>query len=114
MRAHKDLSSDLLTIGLFAPLVMAARLQALALDGMRPTRRARREVARMSSEKPVVAAAALIAAQRQMMEHSLRFWNDVASSATSFLMAAPLAALGASVAPVRRKVRSNARRLTGF
>jgi hypothetical protein len=112
MPRRSDWSSDLLTIGFFAPLVMASRLQRLALEGSRPSARGRREAARMTVEKPLAALEGAFAVQRQLFQSGLKFWSDMALAANAFLLAGPLMP-AAATAPVRRRVRANARRL-GF
>ena len=113
MAKNSDWSSDLLAIGFFAPLVMAARLQRLALEGTRPSAKRRRELSRMSREKPLAAMEAGFAVQRQLFDGALKFWSDVAVASNALMMSAPVVAATAT-APVRRRVRANARRLTGY
>jgi hypothetical protein len=113
MPKRSDWSSDLLTIGLFAPMVMASRLQTLVLEGGRPSARGRREAFRMSAEKPLAAMEGVVAVQKQLFDGSLRFWSDMALATNAFLMTGPLMS-AAVTAPVRRRVRGNARRLTGY
>ena len=113
MPKRSDWSSDLLAIGFFAPLVMAARLQRLALEGARPSARGRRETLRMSGEKPLAAMEAGFAVQRQLFDGAMKFWADVFVASNALFMSAPVLAATAT-APVRRRVRANARRLTGY
>jgi hypothetical protein len=104
-------ASDLLTIGLFAPLVIGSRLQRLGLEMLRPTPKGRREIARMTAEKPLAAAESVLATQQAFSAAMTTPWADMIRATTTFLMAAaPMPAL----APVRRRVRTNARRLTGL
>jgi hypothetical protein len=113
MPKRSDWSSDLLAIGFFAPLVMAARLQRMALEGTRPSARGRRELSRMSGEKPLAAMEAGFALQKQLLGVTLKFWSDMVVASNALAMSAPLVAATAT-APVRRRVRANARRLTGY
>lgn len=114
MPKRSDPLSDLMTIGLFAPAVMAARMQMLAFEGARPTAKGRREALRMTSEKPIALVEGALAAHKNAFDSSLRFWSDVALAANAFLLSAPAASVAAAVVPVRRRVRSNARRLTRY
>jgi hypothetical protein len=111
MRKRSDWSSDLATIGFFAPLVVVSRLQRLALEGALPSAKGRREAFRMSAEKPIAAMEGALAVQKQLFEGGLKFWSNVAFSTNALLMTAPV--MSAATAPVRRRVRVNARRLTG-
>jgi hypothetical protein len=110
-RSHP--ASDLLAIGIYAPLVIAARLQKLAAEGIRPTPAGRRETARMVNEKSMAAMEAAFAAQKAMLTATLRLWADVARLLSAFALGAPTLCLRPALAPVRRRVRQNARRLTG-
>lgn len=113
MPKRTDFPSDLLTIGMFAPLVMAARTQMLFLELARPSRKGRLEAHRMTAEKPLALFEAAVAVQRSMFESSANLWRDMVLAANAFALAAPAAPLMA-LAPVRRRVRANALRLTGF
>ena len=113
MPKRSDWSSDLLAIGLFAPLVMAARLQRMAAEGTRPSPRGRRERLRMTTEKPLAAMEAGLAVQKQLLDGSLKFWSDMVVASSALAMSAPMVTATAT-APVRRRVRANARRLTGY
>ncbi|MBA3520683.1 MAG: hypothetical protein H0T75_24280 [Rhizobiales bacterium] len=113
MPKRPDFSSDLVTIGLFAPLVIAARLQTLGLEALRPTASGRREALRMTSEKPLAVIEGMVAAQTSAFDSSVKLWSDLALSANTFLLTAPALSLAAASGPARRRVRQNARRLTG-
>ena len=108
-----DWSSDLLSIGFFAPLVMTARLQRLVLEGTRPSANGRREALRMSGEKPLASMEVGFAVQRQLFEAAVKFWSEMLVASNALVMSAPVVT-AASTAPVRRRVRANARRLTGY
>jgi hypothetical protein len=86
----------------------------LALETLRPTRRGRSEALRMTSEKPAAALEAATAGQRHMVEAGIKVWGDVAAACAAFWFAAPSTAMLAATVPVRRRVRRNARRLTGY
>ena len=109
-----DPTSDLLAIGFYAPIVIAARLQRLAAEVIRPTPAGRRETARMVNEKPVAAMEAAFAAQRAMFAATVKLWTDVARVVSAFAIGTPALCLRPALAPVRRRVRHNARRLTGL
>ncbi len=113
MPKRPDPVSDLFAIGYYAPIVMAARLQKLALETIRPTAAGRREAARMTSEKSAAAAESMFAAQSAMAAGAVRLWSDIARLTAAFLLGAPVMGLTPALAPVRRRVRNNARRLTG-
>jgi hypothetical protein len=53
MRPSRHYPAELMTIGLFAPIVVGARLQMLALEAVKPTARGRREAMGMVTEKPL-------------------------------------------------------------
>jgi hypothetical protein len=114
MPKRPDHSSDLLTIGMFAPLVIATRLQMLAAEAVRPTASGRRETRRMVAEKPTAALDGALAAHRSMLDSGLSFWTAIAAAWQSLLFAAPANAMALATVPVRRRVRGNARRLTGL
>jgi hypothetical protein len=113
MPKRSDPTSDLLAIGLFSPIVVAARLQKLAAEVIRPTSAGRRETARMVSEKPLAAAEAIFAAHKAMLAGTLQLWSDLVRLISAFVIGAPAMCLRPALAPVRRRVRHNARRLTG-
>ncbi|MBW3534924.1 MAG: hypothetical protein KY453_06870, partial [Gemmatimonadetes bacterium] len=96
MPKRTDPLSDLMTIGFFAPLVVAARLGILAKEAGRPTRRGRREVVRMTAEKPLALAEGAVAAQQAISARSLKFWSDTALAAHALALNAPAAAARAS------------------
>lgn len=106
--------ADLMTIGLFAPAVMASRLQMLATETVRPTAKGRRETARMIAEKPAAMMEGALAAQKKLFDSGLKLWSEQALAANVFLLSAPALSMAAAAAPVRRRVRRNSRRLTGF
>ena len=112
MPKRPDPSADLLAIGMFAPMVMAARLQMLAMESIRPTPKGRRETARMVAEKPVAMMEGAMAAQKSMFDSGMKLWSDMALAANAFALTAPALSMSAVTVPVRRRVRSNARRLT--
>jgi hypothetical protein len=64
----------------------------------------------MSIEKPAVLAESIAATQKAAFSATIALWSDLMRAAATFLYAAPVPAL----APVRRRVRANARRLTGL
>ncbi len=112
MPKRSDLSSDLMTMGLFAPMVIAARLQMLALESLRPTVGGRRETVRMTTEKSAAAMEGALAAQKQLVESGWKLWGDMARRGTAFAMSAPALSLAAAARPARSRVRANARRLS--
>lgn len=111
MPKRADLSSDLLAIGMFAPMVVATRLQMLAAEAVRPTAKGRRETARMVAEKPAAMMQGALAAQKSMFDSGMKLWSDMALAANAFALTAPALSMSAATAPVRRRVRANARRL---
>jgi hypothetical protein len=113
MPKRSDPASDLLAIGFYAPIVIAARLQKLAAEAIRPTPAGRRETARMVNEKPMAAMEAAVAAQKAMLAATLKLWTDVARLMSAFAIGAPALCFRPALAPVRRRVRHNASRLTG-
>jgi hypothetical protein len=107
MPKRSDPVSDLFAIGVLAPVVIAARVQKLGLELLVPTASGRREMVRMAAEKPIAAAESWLTTQKAMSSAMLALWSDMVRASTTFLLA-PMPAL----APVRRRVRANARRLT--
>ena len=106
-------ASDMMTIGLFAPVVMAHRLSMLAEDAWRPTAAGRRESARMVAEKPVAAIEAAAALQREVARTGFEMGRAMltASLAPLAVASAMTGVLGAGARPVSRRVRANAVRL---
>lgn len=111
MPKRPDTMTELATIGMFAPIVIAARLQMLALETMRPTAKGRRETMRMTAEKPVAVMEGAFAMQRSMFDSSMRFWRDMGAAVTTLAVTAPTASVATAIHPARRRVRANARRL---
>jgi hypothetical protein len=85
----------------------------LALEGLRPTSKGRREALRMTSEKPAAMVEGALAAQKRMFEAGLKFWGDQLLAGNALLLAAPAVSVAAAV-PMRRRVRRNSKRLTGW
>lgn len=90
------LAAELASIAFFAPLVIASRLQRMAFESWRPTTQGCRDMLLMAMEKPVAAISASLAFQAALLRNPAIL---------------PHSALAAAAAPVRRKVRANARRL---
>lgn len=111
MPKRADHFSDLLAIGIFTPMVVAARLQRLATERARPTANGRRETTRMIAEKPAAIAEGAVAAQKSLFDSGLKFWSDMSLAANAFALTAPALSMSAATAPARRRVRANARRL---
>ena len=106
--------SYVLSIALFSPLVIGARMQMLAMQALRPTPAGRREIRRMSDEKQAATIDSFAAMQRSFMASDVKFWSDMLKGSAAFSAAAPTGALAAATVPVRRRVRANSRRLTGL
>jgi hypothetical protein len=106
-------ASDMMTIGLFAPIVMASRLSGLAEHAWRPTAARRREGARMAAEKPAAAVEAVAAIQREMARAGFETGRAMlAASLTPVASAsAVMSVWGAGARPVNRRVHANAARL---
>ncbi|MGE0212605.1 MAG: hypothetical protein AB7S41_12990 [Parvibaculaceae bacterium] len=100
MARNRDPFTDAARIGLFAPLVVAWRLQLLAAEAFRPTLAGQREILRMSVEKPLAFVSAALAFNAGMA----KFWSRG--------LHAPSAGLAAALVPIRRRVRANSRRLS--
>ena len=127
-RNHWDRSSrQWAEIGLKAPFVIAERLGRIGAAGANPTARDRREVRRMVNEKFAAGWEAQLAMwQRLWIEQQRLVWSwwsgewlgaalgararQWRSIAGEFERAAARAA-SASLAPVQRRVRANAKRL---
>jgi len=110
MTRKRDPAGDLLAIALLTPAVMTARMRLLG-EHSRRSGRAAREAARMVAEKPPAFAEGTLAAQKSLVESSLRFWSAMALSAHAFALTAPALVAAAATHPVRRRVAANARRL---
>jgi hypothetical protein len=105
-------SSEWMTIGLYAPVVIAARLQMLAMEAVKPTAKGRRETVAMFAEKPIAIFEGALAVQAELLAKGAEIW-PAAVSAMMFGTANPFLALAATGAgPMSRKVRANARRLS--
>lgn len=108
-----DRQSDLVAIALFAPVVVASRLQMLALQGLKPTVAGRREAVEMLTEKPLALMLGGFALQAELLRQSAGFWAAALRPGLVPLPAwAPALLAAAATGPMRRKVRANARRLT--
>jgi hypothetical protein len=66
----------------------------------------------MVNEKPMAAMEGVFAAQKAMLAATLKLWTDVARLMSAFAIGTPALCLRPALAPVRRRVRHNARRLT--
>ena len=66
----------------------------------------------MASEKPVATMEAAFAMQKSLLKSGMKLWAEMAQAVAAATLAAPGLAFGAALVPVRRRVRSNARRLT--
>jgi len=110
-------------LGLAAPQVFAHRVTRMAIAGISPTARDRKEFRRMRTEK----TAAFTESWNAMAMETLRanqalsasFWRSIwlpwfgaQPSAASHLHNAALGILGKGIAPVHRRAIANARRLT--
>ena len=105
-------ATEFASIGLFTPVVIAARMQLLAMEAVRPTRRGQREVRKMLAEKPIAAAEASIAAQQALLQSGMKLWSDFAAAGVAFWAAAPAVSAGAAARSIDRRVKGNVRRLT--
>ena len=105
-------NSEWMTIGLYAPVVISARLQMLAMEAVKPTAKGRRETIAMIAEKPAAMMEGMLAVQEEVFKKSAEIW-PAAVSAMLFGTANPFLALCATgAAPMSRAVRANARRLS--
>lgn len=105
-------ASAVFDIALFSPLVIAARTQAMILGSLFPAKRSRREVMRMLREKPLAGAESMVAAQNALVARGADFWADAALANARFWFDLAGEIGPAMLAPVSRRVRGNARRLT--
>jgi hypothetical protein len=103
--------TEFASLGLFAPMVMAARMQILAAEALKPTRKGQSEIRRMVAEKPAAAVEASLAAQRAFFQSGMKFWTDLAAAGMAFAAAAPVASSRAAARSIDRRVKRNARRL---
>jgi hypothetical protein len=92
-------------------MVMVARMQILAAETLRPTRKGQREMRRMVAEKPAAAVEASLAAQRAILQSGMKFWTDFTAAGMAFAAAAPVVSSRAVARSIDRRVRRNARRL---
>jgi hypothetical protein len=113
MPRRPDPIPELLAIGFFAPLVIAARMSRLAF-GQPLNGRARQETIRMSVEKPLAVAVGIVDAQTELLARALKFWQAGAMALVNDgLFRNPWFELAAiAVRPSAAKVKQNARRLT--
>ena len=103
---------ELASIGLLAPVVIAARMQIIAGEAVNPTRKGRREMRRMFAEKPIAAAEASMAAQQALFRSGMKLWTDFAAAGMAFAAAAPSVSTRAAARSIDRHVKGNVRRLT--
>ena len=104
------IAKDVWDIAALAPAVVAARLQTCMVESITPTKRGRREIARMVNEKPLAAAQSVLSVQRVLLQRGLDLWMG-----TNGLFWLNLTAeiLPAALAPISKGVRRNSRRLNG-
>jgi hypothetical protein len=105
-RERSGSGQAMIEIALLAPVVMAMRTLGLMAPSSNRT-----EFRRMISEKPLAAAEAIAAAQRATLKQGMDFWFGATRVGSLFWFELAENALSASLAPVRRRVRANSRRL---
>lgn len=108
---------------LAVPHVIALRTARIAAGGIAPPAADRRELARMMGEKTAAAGASAVGMTLQLWRSGwelalapARWWWQAWTNAASLARATPAAAavkiVESGLAPVRRRVRANAKRLT--
>ena len=105
------IAKDVWDIAALAPAVMAARLQTCMVESITPTKRGRREIARMVNEKPLAAAQSLLSVQRVFLQRGLDLWMGTAPLNGLFWLDLTAEILPAALAPISKGVRRNSRRL---
>ncbi|MGQ7794320.1 hypothetical protein ACUN0C_18085 [Faunimonas sp. B44] len=110
MTRRTKAGSNLATIGLYAPAVVAARLQMLALEVSKPSAAGRREAVDMVAEKPLAFVLAGLAVQAELTRQTMRFWQS-AFGLSRRRHWDHEAVAAAALRPLARQVRANARRL---
>ena len=99
-------------VAVTAPSVVAMRTAQMAAAGSRPGRRDRDELERMGTEKFSAFGQAWSAMAMEMWLYPLRVGAAMMSGTPGGAMTLPLPrTFGVALAPVRRRVRANARRL---
>lgn len=92
--------------------VIGLRLPVIWAAAAAPTRRRQLEIRRMHLEKALAASEAALSAQFSFQQSVLRAWGEYWISGRHFdWPAAALKAMSAAMAPPRRMVLANARRL---
>ena len=123
-RRSKSLAVQAVELGVAVPQVIAHRALRMAMAGVSPSARDRREFRRMGAEKifalgeswNAMAAEAFLANQRIALSVMQSFWfpwlgAEKPKSASKQMSDAALDILGQGVAPIHRRVVANAKRL---
>ncbi|MFK0163278.1 hypothetical protein [Rhizobium sp. NPDC090279] len=110
MASGRDLSNDLATLWLQAPVVIAIRLQQMWMDALTGNVNAA-EMNRMVSEKMMAAAESAVAVNAAMVQQGLAALTAAGPTSQSQRCIADAVA-HAAIKPYSKRVRSNARRLT--
>jgi hypothetical protein len=107
----KKTQSELASIGLFAPWVMAQRMSRMMLPDVLRTSNDRAEEQRMVAEKKRAAADGVVAANIELSQQVMNAWVGMAFGRVPDVAKAADAVAAAALKPARRKVRANAKRL---
>ena len=108
----KKTQAALNDIGLFAPLVIAQRMSRMMLPEVMRTGADRAEDKRMVAEKMKAATDGMAAMQSEMASQMMSAWFGMAFGKAPDAAKAADAIVAAGLKPARRRVKSNAKRLS--
>lgn len=106
----RELAEQLAVLWFQAPMVIAQRLQDMALSG--GSARGSAEMNRMVDEKMAASAESAVALGAAMMKHGMHVASAVASGNSKAMSDASSHMTVAALAPYVKRVRANARRLS--
>ena len=108
----KKTQAALNDIGLFAPLVIAQRMSRMMLPDAFRTPADRAEDTRMVEEKSKAMIDGVVAMQTEMASQMVNAWVGMAFGKAPDAAKAADAVVAAGLKPARRRVKSNAKRLS--
>jgi len=110
MARHRNLAGDLATLWFQAPMVIAARTQAMTMAAMTGSAVDYAEASRMVTEKMAAAGECAVAANMALMKESMNAAAAMAAGKKSSA-AGHKRITAAALRPYAKRVRANARRL---
>jgi hypothetical protein len=107
----KRTASELASIGLSAPMVIAQRMSRMMLPEIMKTAGDRAEEKRMVEEKTKAAADGIMAANLELSNQMMNAWIGMAFGKMPQPMRAADAIAAAGLKPMRQRVKANVKRL---